>query len=89
MKYEIHCDTRFIAYTNLSASKKDVNFAVQENCSGQARVSVIDFTGKVVRRIDFVSPGGAITLTIDPTQKVETFCDGGKDPIGCQVEVSF
>jgi len=89
MEYVFFCDREFAVYKNASASAKAVNISVQEHCGGNSRVTIFDSHHNVVSETRFLSPGGVVTLTVSPDQEVEVFCDGGTDPHGCKVDVSF
>jgi len=89
MEYSVACNQRFTAYQNATSSPKSVNVIVREHCGGNSRVFIVDANQTVVNQYYFHSPGGAITVTVDPNQQIETFCDGGTDPQGCKVEISF
>jgi hypothetical protein len=89
MEYNFQCNKSVKAYKNASAATKTINIAVQENCGGNSRVTVFDASHNMVGETFFVSPGGAVTLSIAPNQEVEIFCDGGTDPHGCNYEIAF
>jgi hypothetical protein len=89
MDYSFHCNQRKIIYQNAGTAPQSLSIAVQENCGGNSRVTVYDSQHQVVSDNLFESPGGAITLSINPTHQVELFCDGGDDPQGCKYEITF
>ena len=90
MEYSFHCDQRRVAYTNAGITPQTIHLSVQENCGGNSRVTVFDSHHNVVGPPKvFPSPGSTVTLSIDPNQEVEVFCDGGNDPHGCKFEVVF
>lgn len=89
MKYSFRCNERLIAYKNAGVVPQTVNIAVQEHCGGNSRVTVFDSHHNMVGETFFRSPGGAVTLSVAPSQEVEIFCDGGSDPEGCEYEISF
>jgi hypothetical protein len=89
MDYTFVCNHRFIAYKKSGSSAKNVNVAVREHCGGNSQITILDANHNVVSRTQFSSPGGVVTLGVAPNHEVEVFCDGGTDPHGCVVEISF
>jgi hypothetical protein len=89
MEYSFQCNERETVYKNAGSSSQSVHISVQENCGGNSHVTVYDAQHNVVSDNFFESPGGTITLTINPNNQVEIFCDGGTDPHGCTYEITF
>ena len=74
---------------NQPADFDDVVARKSEEIGGNSQVAVVDSKHNVLSQTLFLSPGGVVTLTVSPAQEVEVFCDGGSDPHGCKVDVSF
>ncbi len=89
MEYSFRCNERRTVYRNAGGATQTINLAIQENCGGNSRVRVFNSSHNVVSETFFESPGGAVTLSVHPSEEVEVFCDGGADPHGCKYEIKF
>jgi hypothetical protein len=83
------CNNPTTVYKNSGASTQDMDVTVTEHCGGNSRLYVVDANGNVVSSASFTSPGGTATFSVAPSQELHVFCDGGTDPQGCSVDISF
>jgi hypothetical protein len=88
MNYELSCNKHFSAYKNLGTTLRNVTLEVEEHCGGNTQVTVLDSNNVIVRSTIIYSPGGVVTLSVNPTEGIQVLCDGGNDVHGCKLSVS-
>ena len=85
-----NCGDVHQVYVNETKRPIEVTVNVNNRCGQETTVTVRDQNGDYVHDALISAPGGTVTVSVDPTNRLHVQCFGNAHSTdGCQVELEF